>query len=187
MLCIDGVVLVSTLCLSLLDSPSISLGDQARAAEGVLNEREVLFDFVSLVYLKWFDSNFHSRWVTPTTGSMSYFRVTLFPLDSPFLCSDGNKKKECWKEDETLEGNEGRNGWHFTLWTNLFWNRSQVSIHVPWAPPSEPSSCRVWKNRDRSIPILNTLYRCIKFVFKTQSGIDTPVQQGANPTVMVIQ
>ena len=51
MLCIDDVVLVSTLCVSLVDSPSISLGDQARVAEGVLNEKEFLLDFVSLVYL----------------------------------------------------------------------------------------------------------------------------------------
>ena len=39
MLYIDGVVLVSTVCLSFVDSPSISLGDQARVAEGVLNEK----------------------------------------------------------------------------------------------------------------------------------------------------
>jgi hypothetical protein len=39
MLYIDGVVLVSTVCLFLVDSPSISLGDQAKAVEGVLNER----------------------------------------------------------------------------------------------------------------------------------------------------
>ena len=39
------VVLVSTiLCVSLVDNPSISLGDQARVMEGVLNEREVLLD-----------------------------------------------------------------------------------------------------------------------------------------------
>ncbi len=48
-------VLVSTVSdISLLDNPSISLGDQARVTKGVLNEREVLLDFVSLVYLKWF-------------------------------------------------------------------------------------------------------------------------------------
>ncbi len=46
-------VLVSTVSdISLVDSPSISLGDQARVTKGVLNEREVLLDFVSLVYLK---------------------------------------------------------------------------------------------------------------------------------------
>jgi hypothetical protein len=46
-------VLVSTMCsVSLVDGPSISLGDQARVTKGVLNEREVLLDFVSLVYLK---------------------------------------------------------------------------------------------------------------------------------------
>jgi hypothetical protein len=48
-------VLVSTVSdISLVDSPSISLGDQTRVTKGVLNEREVLLDFVSLVYLKWF-------------------------------------------------------------------------------------------------------------------------------------
>jgi hypothetical protein len=46
-------VLVSTVSdISLVDSPSISLGDQTRVTKGVLNEREVLLDFVSLVYLK---------------------------------------------------------------------------------------------------------------------------------------
>jgi len=36
-------VLVSTMCsVSLVDGPSISLGDQARVTKGVLNEREVL-------------------------------------------------------------------------------------------------------------------------------------------------
>ena len=39
-------VLVSTMySVSLVDSPSISLGDQARVAEGVLNEREVKLDY----------------------------------------------------------------------------------------------------------------------------------------------
>jgi hypothetical protein len=48
-------VLVSTVSdISLVDNSSISLGDQARVTKGVLNEREVLLDFVSLVYLKWF-------------------------------------------------------------------------------------------------------------------------------------
>ena len=56
MLCIDDNVLVSTIYntvynVSLVDSPSISLAGQARVTEGVLNEREVLLDFVSLVYL----------------------------------------------------------------------------------------------------------------------------------------
>ena len=36
-------VLVSTMCsVSLVDGPSISLGDQARVTKGVLNERDVL-------------------------------------------------------------------------------------------------------------------------------------------------
>ena len=39
-LCIDVYVLVSTMCsVSLVDSPPISLGDQARVTGGVLNER----------------------------------------------------------------------------------------------------------------------------------------------------
>ena len=38
-------VLVSTICLSSVDSPSISLGDQARVTEGVLNEKSFVLVF----------------------------------------------------------------------------------------------------------------------------------------------
>jgi len=59
-LCIDVCVLVSTVCC-LLSRQSFDI--PCWPGEGcwgdVLNEREVLLDFVSLVYLKWFDSNFH--------------------------------------------------------------------------------------------------------------------------------
>ncbi len=39
MLCIDDVLVSTISDVSLVDSPSISLGDQARVVEGVLNER----------------------------------------------------------------------------------------------------------------------------------------------------
>jgi hypothetical protein len=48
----NGVTsLVSTRSDVSLVDPSISLGDQARVVEGVLNEIKFLLDFVSLVYL----------------------------------------------------------------------------------------------------------------------------------------
>ncbi len=51
----NGVTsLVSTRSDVSLVDPSISLGDQARVVEGVLNEIKFLLDFVSLVYLIWF-------------------------------------------------------------------------------------------------------------------------------------
>ena len=49
--CIDVRVYSSVqYFVSLVDSPSISLAAQARVTKGVLNEREVLLGFVSLVY-----------------------------------------------------------------------------------------------------------------------------------------